>query len=287
MGEVDQLQQKALQAIHNAESLDELETLRVHYLGKKGELTRYLKQLGNLEPEEKKALGQKLNQIKQQLQQVLNEQYQFLQQKALQQQIEQETIDVTLPGRREPIGAVHPVTHVQADIQSIFASLGYTFEEGPEVELDYYNFTALNIPEHHPARAMHDTFYTDDDSVLRTHVSPVQVRVMEQTQPPINMIAMGRVYRHDFDLTHTPMFHQCEGLVVDKHINFAHLKGTIEYFLQTFFGQSLAVRFRPSFFPFTEPSAEADMQCIQCQGNGCRLCEAVAWFILMSYDTVA
>lgn len=286
MGEIEQLQQSALQAIQNTDNLEDLEAIRVQYLGKKGELTSYLKQLGSLSPEDKKKLGQQLNHVKQIVQTAIGNRKDVLQQKALEEQIERETIDITLPGRRQPLGTVHPVTHVQTDIQAIFASLGYTFEDGPEVESDYYNFTALNIPEHHPARAMHDTFYTDDHQVLRTHVSPVQVRVMEQTSPPISMIAMGRVYRHDFDLTHTPMFHQCEGLVVDKNINFAHLKGTIEYFIQTFFGRSLAVRFRPSFFPFTEPSAEADMQCIQCQGKGCRVCEHSGWLEILGCGMV-
>lgn len=286
MNQIDELKTRALQAIQQASDLEELEAIRVQYLGKKGELTSYLKQLGGLAPDDKKRMGQQLNQVKQAIQQAIAGKHEVLQLKAQKEQIERETVDVTLPGRRLPVGSVHPVTQVQQSIQAIFSALGYTFEQGPEVELDYYNFTALNIPEHHPARAMHDTFYTEDGHVLRTHMSPVQVRVMEQTKPPINMIAMGRVYRCDFDLTHTPMFHQCEGLVIDKNIDFSHLKGTIEHFLQTFFGQSLPVRFRPSFFPFTEPSAEVDMGCIQCQGAGCRVCEHSGWIEILGCGMV-
>lgn len=286
MDQIDELKALALQAVQQTSDLEELEAVRIDYLGKKGKLTSYLKQLGKLSPDEKKQMGQKLNQVKQTIQSALADQKKYLQEKALHEQIERETVDVTLPGRRLPAGSIHPVTQVESDIQAIFACLGYTFEQGPEVESDYYNFTALNIPEHHPARAMHDTFYTDDSQVLRTHMSPVQIRVMEQTKPPINMIAMGRVYRCDFDLTHTPMFHQCEGLVVAEHVDFSHLKGTIEYFLQTFFGKSLALRFRPSFFPFTEPSAEVDMTCIQCHGEGCRVCEHSGWIEILGCGMV-
>jgi phenylalanyl-tRNA synthetase alpha chain len=210
----------------------------------------------------------------------------LLVQDALSKQLNRETVDVTLPGRRHEHGGLHPVTRTIDRIQAIFKAAGYSVAVGPEIEDDYHNFGALNIPDHHPARAMHDTFYIDPGTVLRTHTSPVQVRVMEGSEPPYRMICPGRVYRCDSDITHTPMFHQVEGLLIDKSVSFADLRGTIEEFLQAFFEKELAVRFRPSYFPFTEPSAEVDMACVMCEGKGCRVCSHTGWLEVMGCGMV-
>ncbi|GLS27502.1 phenylalanine--tRNA ligase subunit alpha [Marinibactrum halimedae] len=254
------LTDEALQLVVGANDLAALDHVRVEYLGKKGQITALLKNLGKLDPSERPAAGAEINRAKQQVQEKINERKQALEDSAIAEKLASETIDVTLPGRNAEIASAHPVTRTLERIESIFSSVGYTVEHGPEIEDNYHNFDALNIPAHHPARAMHDTFYLNSEHVLRTHTSPVQVRTMENQEPPIHIICPGRVYRCDSDMTHTPMFHQVEGLVVDKSVSFADLKGTIVQFLQSFFESDLNVRFRPSFFPFTEPSAEFDIE---------------------------
>ena len=251
MIELEQIASEAGGAIDAATDLSALDVLRVDYLGKKGRLTGLLKGLGALSNEERPAAGAKINEVKQALQEQINNKKSELESAALDAQLANETIDVTLPGRGEEAGGLHPVTRTMERIEAFFTRIGYDVETGPEIEDDYHNFEALNIPGHHPARAMHDTFYIDPSTVLRTHTSPVQVRTMESQQPPIRIICPGRVYRCDSDLTHTPMFHQVEGLVVDKDISFADLKGVIDQFLKAFFEADLPVRFRPSYFPFT------------------------------------
>jgi phenylalanyl-tRNA synthetase alpha chain len=286
MVELEEIANRANTSIAASEELSELEALRVEYLGKKGLLTGLLKGLGSLSAEERPAAGAKINEVKQALQVLLDARKVELQASALNKRLMQETIDVTLPGRGEERGGLHPVTRTMERIESIFSKVGYKVAVGPEIEDDYHNFEALNIPSHHPARAMHDTFYIDPSTVLRTHTSPVQVRTMENQEPPIRVICPGRVYRCDSDLTHTPMFHQVEGLVVDKNISFADLKGVVDQFLKAFFEADLPVRFRPSYFPFTEPSAEVDIQCTNCGGEGCRVCSHTGWLEVMGCGMV-
>ncbi len=269
-----------------AAGLAALDDVRVRYLGKKGELTARLKQLGGLSAQERPAAGQAINEAKQQVQQVLEERRAVLESAALARALERERVDVTLPGRGQDRGGLHPVTRTLERIEAIFAQAGFAVAEGPEIEDDYHNFEALNIPAHHPARAMHDTFYVDQHTVLRTHTSPVQIRVMETHAPPFRIIAPGRVYRCDSDLTHTPMFHQVEGLMVDENVSFADLKGILNDFLKSFFEADLAIRFRPSYFPFTEPSAEADIQCVMCGGKGCRVCKNSGWLEILGCGMV-
>ncbi|MBB3102159.1 phenylalanine--tRNA ligase subunit alpha [Azomonas macrocytogenes] len=251
---------QALEAVQQSDDVNALELVRVQYLGKKGELTQIMKSLGNLSAEEKPKAGALINAAKEELQSALNSRKTNLEQIALNARLASERIDVTLPGRGQPSGGLHPISRTLERIEQIFTQIGYSVAEGPEIEDDYHNFGALNIPSHHPARAMHDTFYFNGSMLLRTHTSSVQVRTMESQQPPIRIICPGRVYRCDSDQTHSPMFHQVEGLLIDEGINFADLKGTIEEFLRTFFEADLEVRFRPSFFPFTEPSAEVDIR---------------------------
>ena len=286
MENLESLGNQAKQAVADAADLSALDQVRVQYLGKKGELTSLLKGLGKLSPEERPAAGAKINEVKQQVQELINQRSASLESAAIEAQLASEAIDVTLPGRGEETGGLHLVTQTMERIEAFFTQVGYTVEEGPEVEDDYHNFEALNIPAHHPARAMHDTFYVNDHTVLRTHTSPVQVRTMENQQPPIRVVCPGRVYRCDSDLTHTPMFHQVEGLVVDRNISFADLKGTIDQFLKAFFEADLPVRFRPSYFPFTEPSAEVDIQCTNCGGDGCRICSHTGWLEVMGCGMV-
>lgn len=280
------LVESALQAIADSSDERSLEQLRVDYLGKKGSLTDLLKGLGKLAPEERPAAGERINIAKRQVQDALEQRKKHLVETALSRQLEAEAVDVTLPGRRQSAGGSHPVSRTIDRIQGIFEAAGYAVAVGPEIEDDYHNFGALNIPDHHPARAMHDTFYIAPGTVLRTHTSPVQVRVMEQGKPPFRMICPGRVYRCDSDITHTPMFHQVEGLLIDDNVSFADLRGTVEEFLQAFFEKDLAVRFRPSYFPFTEPSAEVDMACVMCDGKGCRVCSHTGWLEVMGCGMV-
>jgi phenylalanyl-tRNA synthetase alpha chain len=276
----------ALRAINDSSDEKSLESLRVDFLGKKGSLTELLKGLGKLPPEERPQAGERINIAKRQVQDALELRKKDLVDIALNLQLSSEAVDVTLPGRRQGAGGLHPVSRTIERIQGIFEAAGYAVAVGPEIEDDYHNFAALNIPDHHPARAMHDTFYIDPATVLRTHTSPVQVRVMEQGKPPFRMICPGRVYRCDSDITHTPMFHQVEGLLIDENVSFADLRGTVEEFLQAFFEKDLAVRFRPSYFPFTEPSAEVDMACVMCEGKGCRICSQTGWLEVMGCGMV-
>ena len=276
----------ALQAIDATQDERALDQLRVDFLGKKGRLTDLLKGLGKLPADQRPAAGESINIAKRQIQEALDARRDVLVEQALAAQLAQETLDVTLPGRRQSAGGLHPVSRTIDRIQRLFESVGYSVAEGPEIEDDYHNFEALNIPGHHPARAMHDTFYINPSTVLRTHTSPVQVRVMEQGKPPFRMICPGRVYRCDSDLTHTPMFHQVEGLLIAEDVSFADLKGTLEEFLRAFFEADLAVRFRPSYFPFTEPSAEVDMSCVMCAGKGCRVCKQTGWLEVLGCGMV-
>ncbi|MFN3882696.1 MAG: phenylalanine--tRNA ligase subunit alpha [Nitrincola lacisaponensis] len=259
MENLAQLLEQGKQAVAQADNVRLLDEVRVQYLGKKGELTQLLKGLGKLSAEERPAAGAKINEAKEALQVELDARRAQLEADALSVKLAAEKIDVTLPGRVADLGGMHPVTRTLERIEAFFGSIGFSVAEGPEVEDDYHNFEALNIPAHHPARAMHDTFYFDAHTLLRTHTSPVQVRTMESTQPPIRIICPGRVYRCDYDQTHSPMFHQVEGLLVDKNVSFADLKGTLEEFLREFFEEDVKVRFRPSYFPFTEPSIEVDI----------------------------
>ena len=277
---------QALEAVQNTDDITVLEQLRVQYLGKKGELTVLMQTLGKLSAEERPKAGALINAAKNQVQDALNTRRDALEQAALGARLAAEKIDVTLPGRGQASGGLHPVTRTLERVEQFFTHIGYNVAEGPEVEDDYHNFEALNIPGHHPARAMHDTFYFNASMLLRTHTSPVQVRTMESQQPPIRIVCPGRVYRCDSDITHSPMFHQVEGLLIDEGISFADLKGTIEEFLRVFFEKPLGVRFRPSFFPFTEPSAEVDMQCVMCSGKGCRVCKQTGWLEVMGCGMV-
>lgn len=277
MENLEALTQEALSKVESAADLAALDQVRVEYLGKKGNITALLKGLGKLSKEERPAAGELINQAKTQVADKLSERKDAFERAAIEEKLKSETIDVTLDGRSASRGGFHPVSRTLKRIESIFSAAGYSVEEGPEIEDDFHNFEALNIPSHHPARAMHDTFYVSASEVLRTHTSPVQVRTMEKQTPPIRVICPGRVYRCDSDLTHTPMFHQVEGLVVDKNVSFADLKGTMDQFLKAFFEADVDVRFRPSYFPFTEPSAEMDIQCTHCGGEGCRICKNTGW----------
>jgi phenylalanyl-tRNA synthetase alpha chain len=286
MTDLQETTKQAQQAIETAEDTAALDLVRVSYLGKKGALTSLLKSLGKLPAEERPAAGAEINVAKQVVQEAISAKKLLLENVLIAEKLASEVIDVTLPGRDADIGGLHPVTMVLQRIENFFRSVGYDVVEGPEIEDDYHNFEALNIPEHHPARAMHDTFYFNPNMLLRTHTSPVQVRTMENRKPPFRIICPGRVYRVDSDLTHTPMFHQVEGLLIDENASFADLKGTIVEFLQVFFEKELKVRFRPSYFPFTEPSAEVDVQCVHCVGKGCRVCSNTGWLEVMGSGMV-
>src|SRR5690554_3504668 len=260
MENLEALTKQALDAVAAAQDSAALEQVRVQYLGKKGEISALMKNLGSVAPEDRPKMGAIINEAKGQVEQAINSQRQELEAAALEKKLAAETIDVTLPGRGIQEGSLHPVTRTIERLESFFAGAGYEVKEGPEIEDEFHNFEALNIPEHHPARAMHDTFYFDASRLLRTHTSPVQIRTMEAQQPPLRIVCPGRVYRCDYDQTHSPMFHQLEGLVVDKNISFADLKGTLKEFLSAFFERDIVVRLRPSYFPFTEPSAEVDIE---------------------------
>ncbi|MBN1379699.1 MAG: phenylalanine--tRNA ligase subunit alpha [Gammaproteobacteria bacterium] len=284
---IETLQKQALSDANNATDLNALDEVRVKYLGKKGLITAQLKQLGQLDPDTRKQAGQQINLLKQALQDLLEARKVELQRAATNEQLASETIDISLPGRATPVGGLHPITRTLRRIESIFIQLGFEVAEGPEIENEYYNFEALNIPEYHPARAMHDTFYFENGKLLRTHTSPVQIRVMEKSQPPFRIIVPGRVYRCDSDMTHTPMFHQVEGLLVDENISMADLMGTLDVFLKAFFERDdLKTRYRPSYFPFTEPSAEVDVQCVKCLGKGCRICKQTGWLEILGSGMV-
>ena len=284
--DVENTLDRALSEISNSNDLRSLDQVRVSFLGKKGELTTLLKSLGQMDPTERPKAGEAINQAKSAIQDAIEHRKASLASSQLEEELASGSIDITLPGRRSFLGGLHPVTQVLNRIEELFIGSGYEVVTGPEVEDEYHNFEALNIPEHHPARAMHDTFYFGDGGLLRTHTSPSQVRTMEKQNPPIRVICPGRVYRRDSDLTHSPMFHQVEGLVVDEGISFADLKGTLTEFLMKFFEKELAVRFRPSYFPFTEPSAEVDVQCVNCNGKGCRVCSNTGWLEVLGSGMV-
>lgn len=284
---IDELLQRGLTAVEAASNTQELEQAKIDFLGKKGELTSQLKSLGSLPAEQRPVQGAAINKAKKAIQAKLEERRDNFEQASISDQLANESIDVTLAGRASKVGGVHPVNRTLERIVNYFSQIGFGVEEGPEVEDDYHNFEALNIPGHHPARAMHDTFYFGDGTLLRTHTSPVQIRTMEKVKPPVRIIAPGRVYRCDSDLTHTPMFHQVEGLLVDTSTSFADLKGVLDEFLKHFFeDEKLKVRFRPSYFPFTEPSAEVDIACVMCAGKGCRVCSNTGWLEILGSGMV-
>lgn len=267
-------------------NLQELNTLKVRYLGKKGIITSQLKSLSSLPTAERPLAGKLINELKLLIEKEIETKELLLRDAELRNQLLSEYIDITLPGKYTPLGSEHPLNKVLAEVVDIFVRMGFSVEEGPEVELDYYNFEALNIPKEHPARDMQDTFYISDDIVLRTHTSPVQIRGMLKRNPPVRFIAPGKVYRCDADISHTPMFHQIEGLMIDENISFSNLKGILVTFIHLMFGKEIPVRFRPSFFPFTEPSAEVDMGCILCNSSGCRVCKNSGWLEILGAGMV-
>lgn len=281
------LQKEALSQIQQCQSANELDRLRVSYLGKKGRLTEILKQMGKLPAQQRPEIGKLANAVRETVEQLIAQAGLQLKQNDLQKRLEEEKLDITLPGETFSLGHRHPISSVLKEIKEIFLGMGFEIAEGPEVETDYYNFEALNLPENHPARDTQDTFYITDNVLLRTQTSPVQIRVMEAKEPPLRMISPGRVYRADtVDATHSPIFHQIEGLVVDKGVTMADLKGTLEVFVKKLYGQDVAVRFRPHHFPFTEPSAELDIQCFSCHGKGCRLCKGEGFIEILGCGMV-
>ncbi len=284
---LEQIRANAIHELKEANNQQILENLRIKYLGKKGEVTSILKQMGKLSPEERPVIGQLANEVRSYISNELVQRSKELKEEELSKRLESEKIDVTMPGIHRELGSKHPLSIELDNIKEIFVGMGFDIVEGPEVEYDYYNFEALNIPKDHPARDTQDTFYINENILLRTQTSPVQVRVMEKQKPPIRMISPGRVYRSDaVDATHSPLFHQIEGLVVDKGITFADLKGTLETFVKRMYGEDSVVRFRPHHFPFTEPSAEVDVQCFNCHGKGCRLCKGEGWIEILGCGMV-
>lgn len=276
------LRKEAFDFLEAAQDLPSVEEIRVRFLGKKGTLTSLLKEIGQLPPEQRPILGKIANELKEDLQNAINQKKEAL----LNAKQQKEALDLTLPGRVPQRGGYHPITTVLKEICQIFVRMGYEIVEGPKVELDYYNFEALNIPKDHPARDMQATFFVSENVVLRTHTSPMQVRTMEAQRPPVAVIAPGKVFRRDSDVSHTPMFHQVEGLLVDKGVSFGDLKGTLTMFAREMFGKDAKLRFRPSFFPFTEPSAEVDLECVLCKGKGCRTCKNTGWLEILGSGMV-
>ena len=285
---MQRIQEEALAELSKTTSLEELQELKVKYLGKKGSLTAQLRKMGSLSPEERPIFGQIVNETRDLLEEAWARRTEELSKAALEKQLEEERIDISLPGVALPRGHQHPLTKVIEDIEDIFLGMGFTIAEGPEIESDYYNFEALNLPKDHPAREMQDSFYITDEILLRTQTSPVQIRAMEKLYPqlPVKIICPGKVYRKDDDATHSPMFHQVEGLVVDKGIRMSDLKGILLNFLRQMFGESREIRLRPSFFPFTEPSAEVDVSCMLCGGSGCRICKGTGWIEILGSGMV-
>ncbi len=275
------MEEEAFQELKNSSGEAQIQMLRTKYLGRKGLLTQFLRDMGKIPATERPLVGRLANELKLKLEEAIEKALEDDRQRQKMEKLLKEELDISLPGRRPTLGSMHLLTQVTYEIVSIFERLGFEVSEGPEVELDYYNFEALNFPKDHPARDMQDTFYFSSNVVLRTHTSPVQVRTMEKRTPPLRIIAPGKVYRHDSDPTHSPMFHQVEGFVVDRHISFADLKGTLTFFVQQFYGPEVKMRFRPSFFPFTEPSAEVDIQCVICQGEGCSVCKKSGWLEIL------
>jgi phenylalanyl-tRNA synthetase alpha chain len=284
--DLEDLRVKALGELDSAETEEALAAIRTRYLGRKGLLTGLLRNISQISPEERPLFGKRSNEIKEVLSQAIDAALQGLFLKKRNEALLAEKVDVTLPGRGCRPGRLHPVIQISREICDIFAGIGFSVVEGPEIELDYYNFEALNIPKNHPARDMQDTFYIDDNVVLRTHTSPVQIRTMEKQKPPVRILSPGRVYRPDFDISHTPMFHQIEGLLVDRGVTFGDLKGVLTFFIERIFGEETPVRFRPSFFPFTEPSAEVDIRCVICRGTGCRVCGQSGWLEILGSGMV-
>ncbi|MDM8540208.1 phenylalanine--tRNA ligase subunit alpha [Desulfococcaceae bacterium HSG9] len=280
---IEQIHAEALTAIETASDIETLKELKIAYLGRKGAITGFLKTIAQLPPKERPLAGKKANAVKKELDTIIKNALQKTQD-ALASQTD--ALDVSLPGRSVARGALHPITQINREICAIFSKLGFDVVEGPEVETDYYNFEALNIPRNHPARDMQDTFYVSSDIVLRTHTSPTQPRVMEKQPPPVRIIAPGKVFRCDSDLTHTPMFHQVEGLLVDEGVSFGDLKGVLTTFVHQMFDEETSLRFRPSFFPFTEPSAEVDIRCVICRGTGCRVCSHTGWLEVLGSGMV-
>jgi phenylalanyl-tRNA synthetase alpha chain len=283
---IQSVKSSAVEECSKIESLAQLQQLWVKYLGKKGEVTQLLRSMGSIPADQRPVVGQMVNQLKVELEQLYEQKEAELEKQIQQKRLQEEALDITLPGRKPKIGSLHPLTLVLNEIKQIFISMGYQAVEGPEIELDYYNFEALNIPKDHPARDMQDTFYITEDFLLRSHTSPVQIHVMERQDPPVRIIVPGKVYRADSDLTHSPMFHQVEGLLVDAGITFADLKGTLEAFAKAMFGPETRIRFRPSYFPFTEPSAEVDVSCIICRGTGCKVCSNTGWLEILGSGMV-
>ena len=286
ISDILQLEKSALGELAQAKTQEAILAVRTKYLGRKGLLTGLLRNIAQVPADEKPLFGKRCNEVKELLEVKIEEALKFQAQGKKEAILSKEKIDVTLPGRSIPPGRIHPVIQIRREICEIFASFGFSVVEGPEVELDYYNFESLNIPKDHPARDMQDTFYIEDNMVLRTHTSPVQVRIMEKVQPPVRILSPGRVYRPDSDVSHTPMFHQIEGLLVDRGISFADLKGILTAFLKKVFGSETVLRFRPSFFPFTEPSAEVDIRCVICNGSGCRVCGQSGWLEILGSGMV-
>ena len=284
--DLEELQKKAEEELSRAGTEEELLVIKTKYLGRKGLLTGLLRNITSLPTEERALFGKRSNEVKDILTAKIEDILQDIASRKRDETLLRERIDVTLPGRGIRYGRIHPVTQVSREICEIFAGLGFSVVEGPEVELDYYNFEALNIPKDHPARDMQDTFYVEENIVLRTHTSPVQIRTMEKQKPPVRILSPGRVYRPDSDVSHTPMFHQIEGLLVDRGITFGDLKGVLTFFIKKVFGEETAIRFRPSFFPFTEPSAEVDIQCVMCHGSGCRVCGQSGWLEILGSGMV-
>jgi len=284
--ELENLVDKIRDELGGAEKITDLERLRVAYVGKKGVLTQQLKRVGSLPPDQRPVFGHAVNDAKKTVEALIDERRSLLSDKSISQQLRDERIDETLPGRGSRIGGLHPLSRTMNRLIDIFGKMGFEVADGPEIEDDFHNFEALNIPPNHPARAMHDTFYVAESTLLRTHTSPVQIRYMRDHKPPIRVIAPGRVYRCDSDQTHTPMFHQIEGLAVDENISFADLKGVLITFLRAFFETDLNVRLRPSYFPFTEPSAEVDISCVFCSGKGCRVCKRTGWLEVLGCGMV-
>jgi len=280
------LRDAALAAVDGVSDLAGLSEVQVKFLGRKGELTQIMRGMGSVAPEDRPKVGQVVNEVRSAIETRIGEREEEMSNEAKRLKFAAEAVDVTRAGRAPIKGTLHPLTQVVREISDIFANLGFEIAEGREVEQEYYNFEALNIPEEHPARDMQDTFYVAPGTVLRTHTSPVQVRVMEAIQPPVRIIAPGKVYRCDSDVTHSPMFHQVEGLLIDEGITFADLKGVLEAFIHEYYGPDIGVRFRPSFFPFTEPSAEVDISCVFCKGSGCRICSHTGWLEILGSGSV-
>ncbi len=281
LNDLHSIKKSVQEEAEKAESLQDIQNLKIRYLGKKGLLTGKIKTLSSIPKEQRPEYGRSLNEIKNFTEELLDSKEKAFKASELDTSLQTQQIDVTVPGCYTPSGRLHPVTQVLNEIIGIFVSLGFSVEEGPEIELDYYNFEALNFPKDHPARDMQDTFFISDDVVLRTHTSSVQVRVMEKNSPPLRVIAPGKVYRCDADVSHIPMFHQLEGFMVDRHIRMSDLKGMLELFIHRVFGPETSLRFRPSFFPFTEPSAEIDISCVMCKGAGCNVCSGTGWIEIL------